>query len=1235
MVDRPNVTYPEPTTSTTNPYPSVSQPAVANESPITSEEILYERLSRSTTRPPRSQSSAAATGFSTTAEFFKLGEKALFNVHRLNQNTEQGRSWSDVVNNVSSRSAAAASSSSGPATSTPAQFSLPGFHLLPDDDRLNSTRPSDQQPTSSRTQESSAPARVRRGPGRPKGSGRGGWRQALKGTEHADLFKPKRMRAERGMRKRGRVKGKPSERNADPGPEYKALQSQAAEAFLSDDLEKAKELALSALQINPEVWASYLLLSDIAQKQGLELESIQILGAGAPVKHDPDTWVDVASRLLLFRGEDRTKEEVDFALKCFEEALKLNASHFNARQARMELYIEQQLWNKARRECGALLALQPDDLEILWKYSRLCDQTKDVDDLRSAIEAYERAFQQYAQSDTFGPADEQWDHLNMYLDMVSKVGPPDKGAYQLKRVARWFLGRQEDVFWNNVVEDDREFDDTPERRIYIPEVQAGRVIQDGARYGLGLPIELRVKLGLFRLQMPPMYHSEAFRHFEHLRSITDIADIEQLYDLFLDVANSLRVRYLYGAAVDYFERIKPVSDNLNREYWMNFAQCCRELGRNSEAEEYYKKIIEANEGEIQARINLIRLYESTSQTMKALPIADQIIQIGRSESLRHENLGTYITACNRVKKNAAREAVAESGTEDDTPRRPQARKKRTAARQASTAAVERDHAASEVRQTPIGRPLAPKPVGSHVANSHPSLSANISQQPGERATNTRASGRKSVPIKNTTARNGSDNEVDDGSQDLDESDEDAIVDPFEDSASLKYPQMAQLRTFKRGADYMNSLRQQRVRVTAEYAALSAVQSQDGAAGDPLAMQKWASHAAALATEFKLLKEFYPTHSRDKLYTGLRTGGDASARNLVAEMEAIKRKLLEDAAQLGSADGTLTASGTAQSDFHGISFGEWHRIFASLALYYASHTQQVDCYWILEKVMMPANIFREDTELSNATFAVALSCALMFNDSNLGYKITRQMRDVEDPKSVSQLAAAFARLEHGESEYSSQKSQSWLASAIVEQDFLAMDPEVRGKYHWGKAGERLAEKLRNSGEEHHIIDPSLLVAYAHSLSTGQKENVNPALPYLFRALAINPESPVVNLSIAACYLVQALRKKLAARQYDVAQGVAFVYRYHDIRVASGRACHLQEAEFNLARMWHLLRMPHLAVQSYDKVVKMSADVQRQNLEDGGFGGEDFSSEAALALQSIYVAAGSEEAARNITDECLVL
>jgi general transcription factor 3C polypeptide 3 (transcription factor C subunit 4) len=99
------------------------------------------------------------------------------------------------------------------------------------------------------------------------------------------------------------------------------------------------------------------------------------------------------------------------------------------------------------------------------------------------------------------------------------------------------------------------------------------------------------------------------------------------------------------------------------------------------------------------------------------------------------------------------------------------------------------------------------------------------------------------------------------------------------------------------------------------------------------------------------------------------------------------------------------------------------------------------------------------------------------------------------------------------------------------------------------------------------------------------------------------------------------------------------------------------EFNFARVWHGLNLSHLAVEGYERVLQIGEEIQQQSLKqskgstddpgvdmDGSSSVavtsdqnfvEDFSREAAFALQCLHVFGGDAGTAKNVTEKWLVI
>lgn len=143
-----------------------------------------------------------------------------------------------------------------------------------------------------------------------------------------------------------------------------------------------------------------------------------------------------------------------------------------------------------------------------------------------------------------------------------------------------------------------------------------------------------------------------------------------------------------------------------------------------------------------------------------------------------------------------------------------------------------------------------------------------------------------------------------------------------------------------------------------------------------------------------------------------------------------------------------------------------------------------------------------------------------------------------------------------------------------------------------------------------------------------------LDYYQRALALDPDNPVISLCIGLSYVHWALKRQAENRQYLLSQGLNFLFRYVAGRTADtspGNVDGRREAYYNMGRTYQLLGLHALAVEFYGKVL----------LEDGGRKhkpGEhclDLRTEAAYNLRSYYLLAGNQAAAMAIVKDYLVM
>jgi general transcription factor 3C polypeptide 3 (transcription factor C subunit 4) len=150
---------------------------------------------------------------------------------------------------------------------------------------------------------------------------------------------------------------------------------------------------------------------------------------------------------------------------------------------------------RALNECRWLLRLEPNDVNVLDQLAELCAI---VDDHEALLEHFGAFLEKCLNEDFYETTSLTWSHVASYADALIQTGQEAaSGITKLKTAARWLVGREEEAFWD-AYDDDREWDPDPEpRRVEVAEFTLGRF--DEATYGLGLPIDIRVKLGVLRV----------------------------------------------------------------------------------------------------------------------------------------------------------------------------------------------------------------------------------------------------------------------------------------------------------------------------------------------------------------------------------------------------------------------------------------------------------------------------------------------------------------------------------------------------------------------------------------------------------------------------------------------------------------------------------------------------------------------------------------------------------------
>lgn len=245
------------------------------------------------------------------------------------------------------------------------------------------------------------------------------------------------------------------------------------------------------------MFAAHSLLSEIHLARGDKDKALAALFNGAHTRpKDVQVWSRVANLIMDRAGDDRMAALND-AIYCYNRIIGVEATNMHARYQRATLNRELGYNGRAVLEYERMLKLLPHDTTVLRNLTEVCI---DVGEVERAKDHYDVSIAHYLSDGIASGMEFSWSDINIYGELFSFLRQYAEGIFKLKLLSRTLLGRARETYWDDIVEDDREWDseDMPRRS----QVQQFTPAQYGpTTYGDGLPLEIRVKLGIYRLKL--------------------------------------------------------------------------------------------------------------------------------------------------------------------------------------------------------------------------------------------------------------------------------------------------------------------------------------------------------------------------------------------------------------------------------------------------------------------------------------------------------------------------------------------------------------------------------------------------------------------------------------------------------------------------------------------------------------------------------------------------------------
>ncbi|ETI20564.1 hypothetical protein G647_08601 [Cladophialophora carrionii CBS 160.54] len=1103
----------------------------------------------------------------------------------------------------------------------------------------------------------------------------------------------------------------------DPGPEFNSLYTQALEAFIDEqDSDKALNLVTKALAINPEIYSAHALRAELLFARGEDENALATLFLAAHASPtDPEVWFQAASAHLE-RYKGRREVALQQANYCFSRIIHVGSArdrHIEARFQRAAVNRELTNYTKAMKDLETILEVMPRNSSVLRQIAEICI---DLRDITRAKEVYEKTLAYYQENGFEDEESFSWADILVYAQILALEEPPDLAISNalkvLKQLSRWLLGRADEDYWNRFTGDDREFDSEDEpRRVLVPEFGPGRYPPEA--YGAGLPLEIRVRLGMLRLRQGQEALDEALAHFEWLEpdARDESANVFEYPDLFLEVAEALHEAKEYDQALRYYQVLKETNAYSHTDFWLGIGASSYMCGNNLQAVECYEEAKQGDEKSVEARTQLSKLFADFGDKELAMENAREAVRLAESllpDHGKRKYEPKQLRYAREEAEKALKEAFQLSG--DYTGGVP----------------VERIESKLEMVGRGRHRKRLPKrlPAEMNSAGEGGGEKENRSGEGLEDGDDLPPASEREMArlIARKVVRNR----------------QDRPPARFQ-AAPPKYEFKAKRPTAKerdaRRTDAINGLYQSLLDSTEAMRA-----------GDELARHAWMGCAETLLKDFRGNRTFY-SDDRIVKVSGLAREALVETRKKWQEQQEINQvqdQELDPDIPIPSVESNLP------TEYREIAFSDWLDIFLEYALLLSQSPDpdaQHRCYTTIDAAL-GCIIWKRDPQTLLQIHITYLACAMALRDEDTLYNVVLRwfLKTYEFNNDAYRLFAAINLLYPHELDKSGKDGQMknamfrgrsmhqfvlkqlLLADSSLPMDYnppgfgpvpdfmrkgadaeeqstrskddLAATPASRSARST-EFGERTAtqtpaygnSRIREStgetpglpeqAEQRHSETPAfvdqpeqqprtppeqqqgqqqtseitelnalLLLLYGQILDAAG--TFSGALNYFFRAQSLDPQNPVILLSIALTYMHLTFIKKCNNRHMMLLQGWAFFEQYADARrewaqrklqdqkeesegqldLEGLEVLIEREVEFNRARCWHMLGMADLAVSGYQKMLSLAVPSPGIDREDT-MKYTDFTMDAAYAMSTIYAMSGNMEMARDVTEKYLVV
>ncbi|KAL0930732.1 RNA polymerase III transcription factor tfIIIc [Colletotrichum truncatum] len=421
---------------------------------------------------------------------------------------------------------------------------------------------------------------------------------------------------------RGGIRG--PRKAAEPRGDIKFRLARVNQAFMSGEYDRARNLVFEIIRINAETHQAWTVLASIFREEGLNDKALMAMVIAAHLRpKDAPGWMSCAS-FAMSLAEEGQDGALKTALMCYSSAVKAQPTNLEARLGRAEASHRQGFLSQAISEFAYVLGRRPLDIDIVRRLAEACADSGGAEDVQKAVEAYQNFFAHARTADHDAGKELSWHDVSIFVELFACAGDYTNAISQLRSLSRWLLGRQDDELWD-VCNDDREWDRDHSRRLQIPSFESS--VYGLYTYGMGLPLEFRARLALYRLKIRDNEESQSHLQWLDPTESATATAVEDFPYLIRDIADELFDIQRFPEALDYYELLRHSIYGQDATLLLHLGRCYLAKSDLAAAEDCFLLAIQVDESNIDARIELARIYEKAKEEEEALILVTEVIAL--------------------------------------------------------------------------------------------------------------------------------------------------------------------------------------------------------------------------------------------------------------------------------------------------------------------------------------------------------------------------------------------------------------------------------------------------------------------------------------------------------------------------------------------------------------------------------------------------------------------------------